>query len=334
MKDIAHMLELMDRPAFCAEDGIITAANKAALARQFELGTPVEELLLTGLEEYRGFGKGCLSLKLECCAERYDATITAFERGTIFTLEPDDTDSELRLLALAAQTLREPLGNVMALVEELDADAEQVARIERGLYQLLRIVGNMSPHPVPRLEMQDVNEVLYELWEKARPACESRGVDFCFKGTNKPVYSCVDSQFLTRAVHNLLSNSLKFAADGGKIDLELSAGQRFYRITLRDFGSTPWLTADPFTRYRREPGLCDGRSGFGLGLKLVQLAASVHGGTVWLHSPEGGGLQVTMTLPMRQDTMTRSPRLRISYSGERDPLLLELSDVLPAKFYE
>ena len=43
MKDIAHMLELMDRPAFCVAGGIITAANKAALARQIPLGEPVEE---------------------------------------------------------------------------------------------------------------------------------------------------------------------------------------------------------------------------------------------------------------------------------------------------
>jgi hypothetical protein len=28
-----------------------------------------------------------------------------------------------------------------------------------------------------------------------------------------------------------------------------------------------------------------------------------------------------------------SPRLQISYTGERDPMLVELSDVLPPEFY-
>lgn len=334
MRNITHMLELMDRPAFCAENGRIIAANRSALARQIGPEQNVEELLLTGLEEYRGFTEGFLSLKLLCCGERYNASVTVIDGRQIFTLEPDDTDSELRLLALAAQTIREPLGDVMALVEELDADPEQVARIERGLYQLLRIVGNMSPHPVPRLEMQDVNEVLRELWEKAQPVCRSRGVDFRFREAGKPVYSNVDAQLLTRAIHNLLSNSLKFAADGGTIRMELSCGPRFYRITLRDQGHTPWQGSDPFTRYRREPGIGDGRSGLGLGLKLVQLAASVHGGTVWLLSPEEGGLQVTLTLPLKQDSTVRCNRLRVSYSGERDPMLIELSDVLPVEFYK
>ena len=32
-------------------------------------------------------------------------------------------------------------------------------------------------------------------------------------------------------------------------------------------------------------------------------------------------------------TLVRSPRHRISYSGDRDPMLVELSDVLPPEFY-
>lgn len=334
MRNITHMLELMDRPAFCAENGRIIAANRSALARQIGPEQNVEELLLTGLEEYRSFTEGFLSLKLLCCGERYDASVTVVDGRQIFVLEPDNAESELRILALAAQTLREPLGDVMSLMEELDADPEKVAQIERGLYRLLRIVGNMSPQSAFHPEMQDVGAVLYELWEKAEPVCRSKGVELQFRGPGKPVYSCVDTQLLTRAIHNLLSNSLKFAADGGTIRMELSSGPRFYRITIRDQGHTPWPGSDPFTRYRREPGLGDGRSGLGLGLKLVQLAASVHGGTVWLLSPPEGGLQVTLTLPLKQDAAARSPRLRISYSGERDPMLIELSDVLPAEFYK
>ena len=40
-----------------------------------------------------------------------------------------------------------------------------------------------------------------------------------------------------------------------------------------------------------------------------------------------------LSLPIDQDTLVRSPRHRISYSGDRDPMLVELSDVLPPEFY-
>ena len=336
MKDIAHMLELMDRPAFCAEGGIITAANRAARARQIPLGEPVEPLLVTGLEEYRDFDRGWLSLRLSCCGEVYDASVSAADGKHIFTLESQDAGEELRLLALTAQVLRSPLGDVMALVEELpeDLESERLARIRKGLYQMLRIVGNLSVPVGIRLEMQDVDAVLRELWEKAEAACESRGVKLRYRGTSRPLYSNIDTQLLTRAIHNLLSNSLKFAADGGEILLELTVGQKFYRISVRDHGTSVSPDLDLFDRWRREPGIEDGRTGLGLGLKLVQLAAAAHGGTVWFDRLKGAGFQVILSLPIDQDSLLRSPRYRVSYSGDRDPLLLELSDVLPPEFYQ
>ena len=43
-----------------------------------------------------------------------------------------------------------------------------------------------------------------------------------------------------------------------------------------------------------------------------------------------------MTMDIRQDPSgnVRSPLLRIDYAGERDHSLVELSEILPASFYE
>lgn len=333
MSSITQILDMMDRPAFCVEDGVICAVNSAAARRQFEPGTSVADLLTAGGDEYRAFRTGYLCLGLHCCGEDYDACVRELDGRHIFTLEQADADSELRLLALAAQTIREPLGNVMALVEELNADSETAARIERGLYQLLRIVGNMSPPPVFRPELRDIGALLREVWDKVQPACESRGVTLSYTEPPMAVYSNADGELLTRAVHNLLSNSLKFAEPGDTLRLELKRLKTSYRIILRDRGGHRWPIPDPFTRYLREPGLGDGREGLGLGLKLVQLAASAHGGTVLLY-PDGEELIAELSLPIRQDTTLRSPRLRISYAGERDPMLVELSDILPPEFYK
>lgn len=335
MKDIAHMLERMDRPAFCVEQGIITAANRPALGRQIPLGEPVEPMLLTGVEEYRAFDGGVLSLRLSCCGVTYEAEVSEFQGGHIFSMEPEDAEGELRILALSAQVLRGPLGDVMALVERLpeDSDPEQMARIRKGLFQLLRIVGNMSMQSSRRLEMQDVDAVLRELCEKTEDACKSRGVELRYRGPGRPVYSNINSELLLRAIHNLLSNSMKFAADGGKILLELSADKFRYRISVRDWGTMPTSILDPFTRYLREPGIEDGRAGLGLGLKLVQLAAAAHGGTVLMPRLKDG-FQVVMSIPINQDSLVHSPRLGVGYHGDWDPMLLELSDVLPPEFYK
>ncbi len=335
MEQTIQLLELMERPAFCTEDGRITAANAAALSRQIVIGSPVMDLLACGKEAYAEFQSGYLCLDLELCGQRCPATVTTLGTRHLFTLEPEDAAEELRMLSLAAQELREPLSDVMALVENLPPNIRELPGINRGLYRLLRIVSNMTPHPPVRMEMLDVNALLREVWDHAQTACESRGIRFTFTPHPAPVYSYADSGLLTRAVHNLLSNAMKFSSDGS-VHLQLTMRRQFYQITLHDTGSTLSVQIqDPFTRFLRQPGLEEPASGLGLGMRLVRNAALAHGGTVLLDIPREGGVRVTMRIPVRQTApAVRSPRLHLSYSGELDPMLIELSDVLPAKFYE
>lgn len=335
MEYIQQLLALTDRPAFCAEDGAIIAANDAARMRQILPGERLENLLASGSEELSELGSGFLCLSLTLMGQRVSATVKAMGERLLFTLEPEEIQEEFRLLGLASQELRGPLSDVMALVEELQADPEQVAGISRGLHRILRLVGNLTPHPTPRMELVDVGELLRELWDKTLPACESRGIQFRFVPNPTPVYSCVDAGLLNRALYNLLSNAIKYS-DRGSIELRLSQRRRFYRITLQDSGSAmPDLGMDPFSRFLREPGVGDPRWGMGLGMRLVRSAAMAHGGTVLMDAPPEGGVRVTLNLPMRQaGEDVRSPRLQVSYTGERDPMLVELSDVLPNEFYQ
>lgn len=334
MEYIQQLLALTNRPAFCVEDGTVTAANDAARSRQILPGDPVEPLLASGGEALSEFTQGFLCLTLALPGQQVSATVTALGQRRIFTLEPEQTAEEFHLLSLASQELRAPLSDVMAMVESLPAEPEQLAGINRGLHRLLRLIGNMSPHPTPRMELMDVNELLRELWDKTLPACEVRGIRFRFTPSPVPVYSCVDGELLNRAIYNLLSNAIKFS--GGELELQVSQHRQSYRISLRDTGgSLPALGQDPFARFLREPGLGDPSWGMGLGMRLVRSAAQAHGGTVLMDEPPGGGIRVTLTLPMRQNLSHLSgPRLRVSYTGERDPMLVELSDVLPDSFYQ
>ncbi len=332
MEKVRQILELMDRPAFCADGGRICAANDAALARQFTPGEPVEPMLTSGQGEFREFSGGCLCLSLEHCGESYSATVTALEGLQIFRLDPPETDAGLRLLALAAQELRQPLGDAMSLVEELESDSEVQSRLSRSLHQLLRMVSNMSGLPMPRLELVEMNSLLRELWEKVQPVCEKRGVECTFEKHPQSLYTCADGDLLTRAIQNLLSNALKFTAPGGKIRLALSVRGHNYRITLSN--TADGGLQDPFHRFCREPGVGDGRSGLGLGMKIVYSAAAAHGGTVLMDQSGGGIVRVQLSMPIRQSIPgLKSPRYRISYTGERDPMLIELADVLPPEFY-
>ena len=334
METIRQLFSMTDRPAFCVEDGIITAVNDAAAARQLHPGEPLAPLLRSGREALSEFTQGFLCLTLSLCGQDIPAMVTAMEGRLIFTLEPEQVREELRLLALASEALREPLGDVMSLVENLQADPDQLAQVSRGLHRMLRLIGNMTPHPKSRMVLMDVNELLRELWDRSMSVCESRGIEFRFVPHDTPVYSLVDRELLERAFYNLLSNAIRHA-ERGSISLQLRMSRKQYQICLYNSGSTlSRMGQDPFAGFLREPGMGAPGRGMGMGLRLVHSAASVHGGSVLMTESSKGGVQVVMSLPVQQDvSQVKTPRLQISYAGDHDPMLVELSDVLPPEFY-
>lgn len=348
--NIIAMIQFMDRPAFCVRDGVITGANQAALARLIPVGTPIWPLLRTGHSEYAAFSGGWLSLTLELEGIRCDASVSEVGGIHLFTLEPDHSASELRVLSLAAQELRNPLSRITAMTDRLfphldmpedSPQMDQMARINRGLYQLLRVVSNMSDAArycatIPTLESRDVNAVVGEVFDHACVLLENTGFHLEYHGLNSRVYSLVDSEQLERCIYNILSNALKSCEPGSTIHASLTRSGNTLYLTVRDPGHGLSTTAagNVFTRYLREPSL-EAPSGLGLGMTLIRSCAAAHGGTVLLKPSENQGLALTISLPVRlRDDALHCPPPRFDYAGERYHGLIELSDILPPEVYQ
>ena len=349
--NMTQMLQLMDRPAFCVLDGIITGANQAALGRMICVGEPVAPLLSTGKAEYEAFQDSWLYLTIAPGGIPCGACVRRVDNFHIFTMEPESASAEYQALALAAQELRNPLAKILHTTERLfpnldlpegSAAAQQVARINRGLAQMLRIINNMSDAArystsSPSLETRDVNAVLSELFEQAAPLCELAGVNLQFTGLPSPAHCLVDSDQLERCVYNILSNALKHTPAGGSINASLTRRGNTLYLTVSDTGTgiAPEKMGDIFTQFLREPSLTDPVQGLGLGMTLIRACASAHGGTVLIAPLPEKGIKLTVSLPIRLDT-TRlsSPRMRIDYTGERNHGLIELSDSLPYELYK
>jgi len=344
-KDPFGMLDLMIRPGFCVKENRIVHVNAAAKALLLTPGMEIAPLLQTGREEYDTFQGGCLYLKLALTAGGCGAAVVKTEEYDVFLLDMEADDGALRCLALAARELREPLTSIMISAERLLPDAanqEQAARLNRGLHQLLRLIGNMSDagHSIShsRQETRDIPALLAEIFEKTQALVTHTGLTLTYQGLSEEVLSLVDAQQLERAVLNILSNAIKFTPKGGSIEARLSRHGRMLRLSITDSGSgiAEELRSSVFSRYLRQPGIEDGRYGIGLGMVLIRSAAANHGGTVLIDQPQGKGTRVTMTLALRQNTggMLHSPILRVDYAGEQDHGLIELSGCLPIEVYE
>lgn len=356
MKEVNYqelLLDLIDRPVFCVKDGVIVHLNQSAQKMQIAPGTQITQLIPNDLEPYENLQDGCLFLTVMVADIPCGATVMRTSECDIFTLEQTSDDAYLQAMALSAQQLRIPLGNVMIVAENLLSNSalqesaeirSQVGQLNKGLFQLLRIISNMadaqrytSPEAL-RMEPADLNAVLCEILDKAQVLLPRTNIKLKYTGLNKPLFSMISPEALERAVYNLISNAVKFSPKGGTVEVKLIQRGNMLHFTVQNEGSSinPKHIGNVFSCYRRQPGIEDSRHGIGLGLSLVRSVAAAHGGTVLVDAPQEGVTRITMTLAirMKESENISSPVFRLGdYAGGWDHGLLELSQLLNAELY-
>lgn len=342
-KELRDWLNLLIRPGFYVEEGRITQVNAAAQGLLLEPGMDIGPLITSGLESYRNFQTGCLYVQLTLSGMAFHGCVTKDQAADVFILDADAGDTALQALSLAARELRSPLSAVMHGVQAMrEENNPQAAALNRGLYQLLRLVGNMSDAGRSpgnaRMETADLTAFFDELFEKTAVFAQAAGIRLEYQGLSKPLLCLADRGLLERAVLNLLSNAFKFTPKGGTVRVTLFTGGTSLRLSVWDSGPgiAQEIQGNLFSRYLRQPGIEDSRFGLGLGMVLVRSAAAAHGGAVLIDQPEGWGTRVTITVALRREKaeVLRSPTMRIDYAGERDHALTELSDCLPVSLYK
>lgn len=348
-KENLNLLDLIPSPGFCVRDQKIIKANFPAARLNFAEGSDVMPLLLTGHSEYAKFQGGTLHLTLRAGIGIRGASVTRLDSEDVFLLDPETESDVLRALALAARELRAPLTGILANAARLSEsdglsseNRDTSARLNRGLYQLLRVISNMSDAGTGPLlstqEILDADGLFREIMEKAQALTEDAGIRLTYQGLETPVYTLAHRQMLERAALNLLSNAMKFSPKGSEIRVSLTRQGKLLSFSVQDGGDgiPENIRSQLFRRYLRQPTIEDPRQGIGLGMVLVQAAATEHQGAVLVDHPDGAGTRVTMTLAIRQGSQAplRSNVLTVDYAGEQDHALIELSEFLPPELYE
>jgi len=347
-KETVGILDLLICPGFFVKENIITDVNAAAAGLLLTPGTDIRSLLLTGTEEYAEFQGGCLNLKLNLNPTEIGACVFRKDHKDLFVLEQAAEDTVLQALALTAQEIRGTMAGAIIATDQLSRlqfsqdpkVKELLARANRSLHQLLRLTGNMSDAGTPSSSQQqicNIGRVVTEILEKAQSLVQHAGITLEFDPMPEQVFTLLDASQLERALLNMISNAMRFTPKGGSIHVHLRQKGNYLRLSVRDNGCGigEEILGTLFRRYLRQNTIEDSRHGLGLGMVLIRCAAAAHGGTVLIDQPEGGGTRVTMTLAIREhsESMLRSSLMQPDYAGERDHVLLELSDCLPYHLY-
>jgi signal transduction histidine kinase len=111
-----------------------------------------------------------------------------------------------------------------------------------------------------------------------------------------------DKKLVRRAVENLLSNALKYSPPGTEVTVTLTEVDDGIEIDISDRGCgvPEAFKSELFKKFGSvEAARGSVRRGFGLGLHLVNLVATAHGGRALVRDREGGGAVFGIFLPNR-----------------------------------
>lgn len=349
LSELNTVLQLIPHPAFRVENGVISHVNRAASAYYIEAGQSFAPMILSGGKEYEDFSAGDLYVTLSLAGISVGAHISRIDNGDIVTLEQSAESPQLQAMVLAAKTLKKPLGDILsiamrilpAVAEEGAEQESQAARMNRLLYQMMRILNNMSDTAgyvqaqSGRMETVEICTFLEEILEKAATASQSGSISIVYELPNEPIFTLADTERLERSVYNLLSNAIKSASPDTTVLAKLVHKNKRLYFSVSNFHPGPGPQGNIFNRYLRDPAaLEDPKNGLGLGMVIVCSTAMLHGGAVLVDKTDDG-TRITMTLQVKsgKPNQVNSPILHWDYAGEHDHCLLELADVLPPQHY-
>lgn len=148
-----------------------------------------------------------------------------------------------------------------------------------------------------RVSEVSVSNLFDQLRAEFAPQCQEQGVVFVVTSHGERVQT--DPHYVERILRNLISNALKYGADGGVVSLVASQGEGHVFLSVCDKG--PGLDqlsqSQVFGEYVRLPR-DEAMPGTGLGLSICRRLAEQLGGALTIQSELGQGTEMTLRLPL------------------------------------
>ncbi|MET3913411.1 two-component system OmpR family sensor kinase [Variovorax sp. OAS795] len=208
--------------------------------------------------------------------------------------------TQRRFVQDAAHELRTPMAAIGLQIENLRAHVpageatERFNQLEAGvtraqhlIEQLLSLSRQDAPGRAMSREPVDIETLLRESVSQLMVLADARRVDIGFEGRIAPVLLAPPAE-LRSVFDNLIDNALRYAPEGGVVDVRLHEAEGHAVVDVLDNG--PGIPASSigrvFDRFFRVPGAPAG--GSGLGLAIARTAAERHGMRIELRNRDDG----------------------------------------------
>jgi signal transduction histidine kinase len=221
-----------------------------------------------------------------------------------------------QFLGMAAHDLRNPSGNIVALVElimdeEMTMDQEErlemlgLIRSEaRGMLSLLGQLLDMSKIEAGKLELHpettELAPYVEEMWKRNRLLAEQKKITLSTDIAHDLPVIMFDRERIGQVLCNLLSNAIKYSSGNTAVVLRVFPVLDKVEFSVLDQGQGLRLDEIPqlfgaFHRGSARP--TGGEDSTGLGLCICKNIVEAHGGTIGAESELGRGSRFWFTLP-------------------------------------
>jgi hypothetical protein len=189
-----------------------------------------------------------------------------------------------------------PPGTI-TLASQVRAELDRADQLLEGLLVLARAQHGALPGPA----VLQLDYVLSAALAARHDAITARNLTVQYVTGSDGIWVEGSQPLLRRIADNVISNAVSHNRHGGWIRVTTTAGDGAARLIIENGGDVldPAQVAglaQPFRRLGADRTGSD--DGAGLGLSIVAAIIEAHRGSLDLHARPGGGLTVTITLPL------------------------------------
>ncbi len=228
-------------------------------------------------------------------------------------------------LAFVSHELRSPLNAILGwakilLSKDLDESTRRTAleTIERSARFQTKLINDLVDSARVasgklRLEYRPTNlyDIVRNSCEAQKPSADAKNIEFQFRSTSESIPLFGDSNRLQQVFGNLISNAIKFTPEGGVVSVDIQTLPDSVKVQITDSGHGIDPVALPSIFKQFSQGDIDQAKtnvGLGLGLSIVKILVTKHGGVVQAESDGvGKGSKFTVTLPFTEGTVIPAP---------------------------
>jgi signal transduction histidine kinase len=217
------------------------------------------------------------------------------------------------LFALVVHDMRNPLHGARGFLHMLakTPDLADLPRrwLQSALVALCRVeeciddvltIRTLEADRLPlELETTLLASVVREALETLEGAMREKALSVSIVEEAEPA-AAIDRKLVRRSLENILMNATEYSATSGRVDVTVLAfdGRAAVEVADRGPGVPEAMKTEIFEKFAVGDAIeSRQRRGYGLGLYLVKLVATAHGGAVTVRDRDGGGSVFRLSFP-------------------------------------